>query len=77
MIIDTLKNCEIYYGVHPLFEKAFDFIKKACAEKLPVGKYEIDGKNLVIKKYYGGDLQIGGRVIGVRVVSPNGDGGDK
>ena len=46
MIIDTLKNCEIYYGVHPLFEKAFDFIKKACAEKLPVGKYEIDGKNL-------------------------------
>ena len=46
MIIDTLKNCEIYYGVHPRFEKAFDFIKKACAEKLPVGKYEIDGKNL-------------------------------
>ena len=46
MIIDTLKNCEIYYGIHPRFEAAFDFIKKACAEKLPVGKYEIDGKNL-------------------------------
>ena len=46
MIIDTLKNCAIYYGVHPRFEQAFDFIKKACADNLPVGKYEIDGKNL-------------------------------
>ncbi len=46
MIIDNLKNCELYYGVNKRFEKAFDFIKKACGDKLPVGKYEIDGSNL-------------------------------
>ena len=30
MIIDTLKNCEIYYGMNLGFEKAFDFIKVHC-----------------------------------------------
>ncbi len=46
MIIDNLKNCELYYGAHERFEKAFDFIKKAVEENLEIGKYEIDGKNL-------------------------------
>ncbi len=46
MIIDKIENCALYYGVHPRFEKAFAFIKKAIAENLPVGKYELDGKNL-------------------------------
>lgn len=43
MIIDTMKNCQLYYSVHPGFEKAFAFVKKAVAEDLPVGRYEIDG----------------------------------
>ncbi len=46
MVFDCLKNCEKYYALHPLFEKAFDFIKKAEAEHLPVGKYELEGKEL-------------------------------
>ena len=46
MIFDTLKNCELYYPLHRNFEKAFAFIKRAVAENLPVGKYEIDGKDL-------------------------------
>ena len=46
MVFDSLKNCEQYYSLHPLFEKAFEFIKKAEAEKLPIGKYEIEGKEL-------------------------------
>lgn len=46
MIIDTLKNCECYYGVNARFEKAFDFIKNAVKENLPVGKYEIDGTDV-------------------------------
>ena len=46
MIFDNLKNCETYYSVHPNFKPAFDFIKKAIAEGLEVGKYEIDGTNL-------------------------------
>ena len=46
MIIDKIENCALYYGAHPNFEKAFAFIKRAVAENLAVGKYELDGKNL-------------------------------
>jgi len=53
MIVDTLKNCHMYYGIHKDFEKAFDFIKKAEAEKLPVGKYEVDGTKVfaIVQEY--------------------------
>ncbi|MBE5747505.1 MAG: DUF386 domain-containing protein [Clostridiales bacterium] len=46
MIIDKIENCALYYGAHKNFERAFAFIKKAIEENLPVGKYELDGKNL-------------------------------
>ena len=46
MVFDNLKNCELYYGMHPRFREAFDFIKKAMTENLAVGKYEIDGREL-------------------------------
>lgn len=46
MVFDNLKNCELYYGMHPRFKEAFDFINKAICENTPAGKYEIDGKNL-------------------------------
>lgn len=46
MIYDSLKNCELYYGVNKKFEKSFDFIKKAIAENLPNGRYEIDGDEI-------------------------------
>ena len=36
---------------------------------------EITGTDLAIKKYSEGDLQIGGKVSGVRVLSPETDGG--
>ncbi len=46
MIFDNMKNCKLYYGVHKNFNKAFDFIKKATAENLSAGKYEIDGNDV-------------------------------
>lgn len=46
MIIDNLKNCEKYYSVNIKFQKAFEFLKKAVAENLAVGKYEIDGTDV-------------------------------
>ncbi len=46
MVFDSIKNCATYYGMHKSFEKAFDFVKKAVDENLPVGKYELDGKDL-------------------------------
>lgn len=53
MIVDTLKNCSMYYGVHKDFEKAFDFIKKAEEEKLSPGKYEVDGTKVfaIVQEY--------------------------
>jgi len=46
MIFDNIKNCKMYYGVNPKFEKAFEFIKKTVEENAEVGKYEIDGKEI-------------------------------
>lgn len=46
MIFDNLKNSKMYYGVNEDFEKAFKFIEKAATEKLPTGRYEIDGDNV-------------------------------
>lgn len=46
MIKDNLTNCPLYYGVNKNFEKAFCFIKKVIADNLPVGTYEVDGKDV-------------------------------
>lgn len=43
MIVDSLKNCDKYVSCHKGFDMAFDFLKKAIEENLPVGRYEIDG----------------------------------
>ena len=46
MIIDTLANAEKYFCVHPLFEKAFEYIQSQNLDSIEVGKYEIDGDKL-------------------------------
>lgn len=46
MIIDTIRNADKYYSVHPLFFKAFDFIKSTDLLSMEEGKFEIDGNNL-------------------------------
>lgn len=53
MIFDSLKNSELYYGVNKNFKEAFEFIKKATEENLPVGRYELKGNDLfaMIQEY--------------------------
>ena len=46
MIIDTLSNAEKYIHLHPLFAKAFKFIKEQNLKELEVGKYPIEGLDL-------------------------------
>ena len=46
MIIDTIQNASKYFGVHPLFAKAFEYIKNTNLDTIEMGKYEIDGDNL-------------------------------
>ena len=41
MIIDTLDNAAKYYNVHPLFQKAFEYIKIQDLKSLEVGKFDI------------------------------------
>lgn len=46
MIVDSLENAEKYFNVHPLFAKAFEYIRAQDLEAIEAGKYEIDGKDL-------------------------------
>lgn len=46
MIIDTLDNAKKYVGLHPLFEKAFQFIEAQHLPTVVPGKFEIEGKDL-------------------------------
>ena len=48
MILDTLQNCGLYETIHPRFKKAFDFLQNTDLATLPLGKVELDGKNLFI-----------------------------
>ena len=46
MIIDTLSNSEKYNSIHPLFAKAFEYIKSQNLATIEDGKFEIDGDKL-------------------------------
>ncbi|MGC4104378.1 NanQ anomerase/TabA/YiaL family protein [Ferruginibacter sp.] len=41
MIIDTLDNASKYTSLHPLFAKAFEYIKSADLAGMEIGKYDI------------------------------------
>lgn len=46
MIIDTLENAYRYIDLHKSFAKAFQFISHNASDKMEVGKYEIEGKEI-------------------------------
>jgi YhcH/YjgK/YiaL family protein len=46
MIIDNLTNAEKYFCIHPLFAKAFAYIKLQNLETIDAGRYEIEGDEL-------------------------------
>jgi len=48
MIIDTLKNSELYYVFGENFKKAFDFLKNNDISKMELGRHDIDGDNVYI-----------------------------
>lgn len=61
MIINKLSNAEQYYGVSKRIERALKYLKNTDLEKLELGKYEIDGKNIivVVSEYETKDISIG------------------
>jgi len=46
MIHDSLKNSQSIENIHPLFAKAFEFIRNTDFSLLEDGKYEIEGNEL-------------------------------
>ncbi len=46
MIADKLENAQLYCGCHKHFPAAFAFLRKAVAENLPCGRYELEGTEL-------------------------------
>lgn len=48
MILDSLDNTAMYEGLHPLFKKAFDYIKSTDFSKVEAGKTLLDGDKLYV-----------------------------
>lgn len=46
MILDKLQNASRYYAIHPLFEKAFQFLQQTDLTSLPLGQQAIEGRDL-------------------------------
>jgi len=54
MIIDTIQNAHKYFSVHPLFEKAFDYVKATDLATVEVGRADIaDGLKAIISNKKG------------------------
>ena len=52
MIIDTLANADKYTSIHPLFAKAFEYIKSQNLADMEIGKFDVaDGlKAIIVEK---------------------------
>jgi len=48
MVVDTLTNAKAYYGLHPLFQKAFEYIESHDLLNAPVGRTDLDGDSLYL-----------------------------
>lgn len=48
MILDSIKNAELYYSLSPLVKKAFDWLAKTDIKSLSTGRHDIDGDNLFV-----------------------------
>lgn len=46
MIVDNLANAANYFSLHPLFEKAFEYIRQLNPETVETGSVEIEGRQL-------------------------------
>lgn len=48
MILDNIENAPNYFGLHPLFEKAFDYINSLDMNNLTTGTVEIESAYLKV-----------------------------
>ncbi|MBE6197709.1 MAG: DUF386 domain-containing protein [Rikenellaceae bacterium] len=48
MIVDSIKNAELYYSLSPRIKQAFDWLAKTNVSALEAGRHDIDGDNLFV-----------------------------
>lgn len=48
MIVDAIKNAELYYPLSPRIKQAFDWLAETDVEALTTGRHDIDGNNLFV-----------------------------
>ena len=48
MILDDLNGAARYYGLHPDFRQAFEFLARTDLASLATGKYELQGERLFV-----------------------------
>ena len=48
MILDSLKNAALYYGVNPRMQRAFEAIASTDWTAMETGIHEIDGKDIYV-----------------------------
>jgi YhcH/YjgK/YiaL family protein len=49
MIVDSIQNAKKYFALHPLFEKAFQYLKENDLSALEVGKSDIsEGLKMIV-----------------------------
>jgi biofilm protein TabA len=54
MIVDTLANADKYISIHPLFAKAFEYIKSQNLAELEIGKFDVaDGLKAIVAEKTG------------------------
>lgn len=48
MIVDAIKNAELYYSLSPRIKQVFDWLAQTDVAALSVGRHNIDGDNLFV-----------------------------
>jgi YhcH/YjgK/YiaL family protein len=48
MILGNLEDSKVYEDAHPLFRKAFEYLRSTDLSALPVGKIELEGRSIVV-----------------------------
>ncbi len=75
MILDSIKNAELYYSLSPRIKEAFDWLAKTYINALSGGRHDIDGDNLFVnvmdvelKPRHDAALEVHNRYIDIQIV---------
>ena len=75
MIVDSIKNGELYYSLSPRIKQAFEWLAQTDVKALSAGRHDIDGDNLfvnvmdvVLKPREAAALEVHDRYIDIQVM---------